>query len=208
MYRDHKGRGFCATPKPAWYLLSDSLGVLVRHSQAQNVFRSILNLFILDLANFSTDWLTDLLMPSDKHNLKTARDKDLISSLINVTSSLDVSFQQPQQLQCLHHGDTFVLLWSPIVFSQQRKVTICGRHVMASVQDIQIAEALLVLCLVYYVMKRVWHCWNWGVMVFTYWDMGHAFQEHILHVFCNGWMDCRDTFHTILCLYCYVTDRT
>ena len=32
------------TPKPALYLFSESLGALFRHSQAQNVFRSILNL--------------------------------------------------------------------------------------------------------------------------------------------------------------------
>jgi len=32
-------------------------------------------------------------------------------------------------------------------------VTISSRHVMASVQDIQIAEALLTLCLAYYVIK-------------------------------------------------------
>ena len=31
--------------------------------------------------------LTYLLMPSDKHNLTTARARDFISSLINVTSS-------------------------------------------------------------------------------------------------------------------------
>ena len=34
---------------------------------------------------------------------------------------------------------------------------ICGKHMMASVRDIKIAEALLTLCLVYYVMKRVQH---------------------------------------------------
>ena len=109
--------------------------------------------------------LTYLLMPSDKHNLRTARAKDLISSLINVALSRDVPFHQlqQQQLQCLHHGATFVPLWSLILSLQPRKVTICSRHVMASVRDIQIAEALLTLCLAYYVMKRVGHCWNWGI---------------------------------------------
>ena len=34
------------------------------------------------------------------------------------------------------------------------KVTICGRHIMASVRDVKIAEALLMLCLAYYVMKE------------------------------------------------------
>jgi len=46
---------------------------------------------ILYLVDFS-DWLTYLLMPSDKHNLRTARARDLISSLINVALSGDVRF--------------------------------------------------------------------------------------------------------------------
>ena len=147
-------------------------------------------------------------MPSDKHNSRTARARDLISTLIKVVSSRDVPFHQPQQLQFLHHGATYVLLWSPILSSQPRKVTICGRYIMASVQNIKIAEALLILCLAYYVMKRVRHCWNWSTMAFTYQDMGCTFHEYILRIFCNGWMDCRDAFHAILCLYCCVTDRT
>jgi len=44
--------------------------------------------------------------------------------------------------------------------------------------DIKIDEALLVLCLVYYVMKRVWHYRNWDVMAFKYQDMGHAFHKY------------------------------
>jgi len=146
-------------------------------------------------------------MPSDKHNSRMARAGDLISSLINVTLSRHVPFHQLQQLQWLHHGATFVLLWSSILSSQPRKVRICSRHVMASVWDIKIAEALLILCLAYYAMKRVRHCWNWGVMAFTYRDMGHTFHERILRIFCNGWMDCRSAFNAVLCLYCCVTDR-
>ena len=101
-----------------------------------------------------------------------------------------------------------VPLWSPILSSQPHKVTIWGTHVMASVWDIKITEALLILCLAYYVMKRVRHCWNLGIMAFTYRDLGCTFHECILHIFCNGWMDRRDAFHAILCLYCCVTDRT
>jgi len=147
-------------------------------------------------------------MPSDKHNSRTARTRDLISSLINVASSRDVPFHQPQQLECLHHGATFLPLWSPILSSKPRKVTICGRHVMVSVQDIQIAEALLTLFLAYYVMKWVQNSWNRGVMAFTYQDMGHTFHEYILRIFRNGWMDCRHAFYAVLCLYCCLTDRT
>jgi len=88
----------------------------------------------------------------------------------------------------------------PFVSSQPRKVTICGRHEMASVRDIKIDEALLVLHLAYYVIKRVHHCRNWDAMAFTYRDMGHAFTS-IFSVFSvMGWMDCWDTFHAVLCL--------
>ena len=103
---------------------------------------------------FSADWLAYLLMPSDKHNSRMARVTDLISSLINVASSRDVSFHQPQLLQCLHQGATFVPLWSPILFFQPRKVMICGRHVMASVRDVNFAKAPFVLCLAYYVCYK------------------------------------------------------
>ena len=63
--------------------------------------------------HFSTyllTYFTYLLMPSDKHNSRMARARDLISSLINVASSRDVPFHQPQLLQCLHQGATFVPL--------------------------------------------------------------------------------------------------
>ena len=45
-------------------------------------------------------------------------------------------------------------------------------------------------------------------MAFMYRDMGRTFHEYILHIFCNDWMDCRDTFHALFCLYCCVTDKT
>ena len=88
----------------------------------------------------------------------------------------------------------------PFFSSQPRKVMICGRHEMASVRDIKIDEAFLVLCLACYVMKRVCHCRNWDTTAFTYRGMGRAFHEHILRIFCNGWMDCRDAFHAVFCL--------
>jgi len=98
-------------------------------------------------------------------------------------------FVPSHQLQCLHHGATFVPLCAPILSSQPRKVTICGGHVMASVCDIKIAEALLMLCLAYSVMKRVWHCWNWGVMAFRYQDMERRFHNHIFRIsVVAGWI--------------------
>ena len=103
-----KVRGFwpkIISPKPAWYLLPKGLGVLVRQSQAQNVF-GLIPVNSYEIRFFY--WLTYLLMPlpSDKHNLRTGRARDFISSLINVTSSSDLPFHQLQQLQCLHHGCT------------------------------------------------------------------------------------------------------
>jgi len=35
-----------------------------------------------------------------------------------------------------------------------------------------------------------------------------TFFASILRIFCNGWMDCRDAFHAVLCLYCCVMDKT
>ena len=37
-------------------------------------------------------------------------------------------------------------------------------------------------------------------MAFTYRDKGRAFHEHILHIFHNGWMDCRNAFHAVILL--------
>jgi len=162
--------------------------------------------------HFSTDWLTTyLLMPSDKHNSRTAGARDLISSLINIASSRDVPFHQPQLLQCLHQGATFVPLWSPILFLHNpRKVTICGRHGMASVRDIKINEALFVLYLAYHVMIRVCYCRNWDTMAFTYRDMHGACVSWVYSTYFPyfGWMNCRDAFHAALRLYCCVADKT
>ena len=45
-------------------------------------------------------------------------------------------------------------------------------------------------------------------MAFSYRDIERAFHEHTLHIFCIGWMDCRDAFRAVHCLYCCVTDKT
>jgi len=67
------------------------------------------------LTDWLIDWLTDLLMPSDKRNSIMAIATALISSLLNVASSQDVPFRQPQQLQCLHHGSNKTFLCSPFL---------------------------------------------------------------------------------------------
>ena len=142
-------------------------------------------------------------MPSNKHNSRTARARDLISLLINVALSQDVFFTNCSS----YSACIMVLSLYPFDLpSQPHKVTVFGRHAMASVRDINIAEALLTLCLAYYAMKPVniaeiealWlsRIYIWGV-----------FHKHILRISHNGWMDYRDAFHAVLCLYSYVTDR-
>ena len=138
-------------------------------------------------------------MPSDKHNSRIAGARDLISSLINIALSWaemclftnHSCYSACIRVLPLHPFDL------PFFSSQLRKVTICGRHEMASVRNIKIDEVILVLCLAYYVMKQVCHCRNWDAMAFTYRDMGRAFHKYI---FRNGWMDCRDAFYSVLCL--------
>ena len=43
-------------------------------------------------------------MPSDEHNLLTARATGLNPSLFIVALPHDVPYHQPQKLQCLYHG--------------------------------------------------------------------------------------------------------
>ena len=125
--------------------------------------------------DFSTDWLTDLLtyLPMPSDKYNS-----------RMTRARDLISSLPFFL----HNCT---RWRFAV-----------RHVMASVQDIKIAEAILILCLAYYVMKWVRYCWNWGVVAFMYWGMGRTFHKCILCVFRNCWMDCRDAFYAVLSLLC------
>jgi len=116
-----------------------------------------------------TDLLTFLLMPSDKHNSRMARAKDLISSLINIISSWDVPFHQLQQLQCLHHGDTFESLCAPI-FSSQPYI---GENLWLAHNGFSVRHKYhWNTSNSYNVMKSVRNCWNRGVMAFTHRDMG------------------------------------
>ena len=47
-------------------------------------------------------------------------------------------------------------------------------------------RGLLILCLAYYTMRWVQYFWNWGIMAFTYRDMGCVFHEYIVCIFCNS----------------------
>ena len=91
-------------------------------------------------------------MPSDKHYSRTARARDLISSLINVASSQDTPFHQNRS--CYSARIRVLPLYPfdlPFFSSQLCKVTICSRHEMASVQDIKITRAMP--CLLCYEMS-------------------------------------------------------
>ena len=85
-------------------------------------------------------------MPSDKHKIRTAWAKDLIFSVLNITLSRDVPFHHQQQLQHLQHSATFVSI--VLLFFLHNYIDVgdnLWRHLMASVMDIKIAEALLTL---------------------------------------------------------------
>ena len=93
----------------------------------------------------------------------------------------------------------------PYFSSQPRKVTICGRHVMASVRDIKIDESTsraMPCLLCYETSSSLPKLRRYGFHVSGY--GAHVSRR----IFRNSWMDCRDTFHAVLCLYCCVTNTT
>ena len=107
---------------PKTSLISTFWQCCLGKAKPKNVFISIINLSINVINIFCTAW-TDLLthcllvcvlMPSNEHNLRTARAMDLIFHFI-VTLSQDVPFYLPQQL---HHGVTFEPFCAPILSSQ------------------------------------------------------------------------------------------
>ena len=65
-------------------------------------------------------------MPSDKHNLITAKAADLIFSLFDVASAQEVPFGIPQYVQCTLHGLTSVLLGVPFIFAYSKRCRFGG----------------------------------------------------------------------------------
>jgi len=45
-------------------------------------------------------------------------------------------------------------------------------------------------------------------MDFTHQNMGGVFHKCTIRILRMDWMNCRDAFHAVPCLYCCVTDRT
>ena len=60
-------------------------------------------------------------MPSAKRNWTMDKATGLIFSMFNVTLSRDVPFRQPQYVQCMYHGLTFVLLCVPVLFADNAR---------------------------------------------------------------------------------------
>jgi len=60
-------------------------------------------------------------MPSDQHNLITAKAMGLIYSLLDVTSTQEVPFGIPQYVQCILHGLISALLCAPFTFADSEK---------------------------------------------------------------------------------------
>ena len=60
-------------------------------------------------------------MPSDKHNLITAKTMGLIFSLFDVASAQEVPFGIRQYVQHILHGLTSVLLCVPFIFADSER---------------------------------------------------------------------------------------
>ena len=137
-------------------------------------------------------------MPLDKHNSRTAGARDLISSLTNVASSWDVPFDQPQLLQCLHQGATFVSIFMSRTEAISCLLQIFTLHSWEEKngrsKGYRWDTSCAMPCLLCYVWVRI------AEIEIAYRDMGRSFYEYILRIFRNGWIDCRDIFHAVLCL--------
>ena len=81
---------------------------------------------------------------------------------------------------------------------------------IVSVMPGWIAEMLIMLLSAYIGQKIAEYeaYWLMGFPIINLWGARFTRVRCILHIFCYGWMDCRDTFHAVLCLYCCVTNTT
>jgi len=82
-----------------------------------------------------------------------------------------------QQLQCLHYGATFVLLYASILFVTTLQVTNHRKRAMALVQDIMlklISKALLTLFFALNVINKLKRA---EIKAFMYQGMGHTIHK-------------------------------
>ena len=80
-------------------------------------------------------------------------------------------------------------------------VTVCGKHLIISVRDIKIAEALLTLFFAYNVMKRFRYCWNWGIIAshIETWDTTFTSESFTFSI-TAGWIAVFMLFYTLVLL--------
>ena len=123
-------------------------------------------------------------MPSDKHNSRTARARDLISSLINIASFRVVP------IACIIEP-----LCAPILSSQPHKDV-----------DLQLARKGFSTTQKYrrdtfcsYNVKKndIAELRGYGCHTLIY---GACTSQVNFHIFCHGWMDFRCAFCVVLCL--------
>ena len=160
-------------------------------------------------------------MPSSKRNSITAKAMGLIFALFNVASSRDVPFRQPLQLECLHHGFTkahlcfpscsipFSSAYTPFLSPLPHRWRFAVRTLWLQCDtwaSAVVAGALLTLFFAWNVSQKLkelekkwytllkWHTHfyinSWGVRS----------DDQAFHIFRNGWIDCWDAFHVVLCL--------
>jgi len=71
-------------------------------------------------------------MLSDQRNSAMAKATGLIFLPFDITSAWEVPFGILQYTQGIHNGLTIVLLCVPFIFADSKKMSICGRPMMAS----------------------------------------------------------------------------
>ena len=192
VYRDHDFQKIILLSKNQLNLLFDYLSVLVRNSLSQKCLQIIpiddkkiqkclfCQIFYRLIIDWLTDWFTDLVMPSDKHNLITTKVMGLVFALLDVALSQDVPFCQPHQLQCLYHWFTKAYLCSLCVpfISPLLHYSL---HEMLP-QEFEKLEAKRVVMPV-----MNWHT-HFKLMTSVHFD------DQTFCIFHNGCIDCRDAF--------------
>jgi len=126
-------------------------------AKPKNVFR-LTSCYEISCLTGLTTWLSDYLMPSDKRNSITTRAMGSISSLFNVTSSLDVPFCQLLQLQYFHYGSikAYLCSWFLCPLPHRWKFVVASLH--GFVEDLVIALIAEVFNLLSFSLKRSLKC--------------------------------------------------
>ena len=121
---------------------------------------------------------------------------DSISSLFNVASSRDIHFHQPQQLQCLHHGSTKVLLctlflspllrrWQFVVFMLWLQ---CKTWVSAMLAGCFLCYSLLGKCSKLLKTNIVIQRNDWATHPILINNLGACPNNQRFLTFCNCWI--------------------